>query len=143
MNSNSIKKIAFFVIGLILIGSFSAFLINKKMHDPALFGPTITFTEEKHDFGQIKQGPEVQGEFEFTNTGHEPLIIKGVSASCGCTSAMVDEKRDFAPGEKGKIKFTFHTEGRSGVNEKTITVESNDVKNPRKTVSFVCNIVTE
>ncbi|RPI18349.1 MAG: DUF1573 domain-containing protein [Ignavibacteriae bacterium] len=141
MKSENIKKIAFFVIGLFVVGAFSAFLISKKMHDPALFGPTIYFTEEKHDFGEVKQGPAVLGEFEFMNTGQETLIIKGVTASCGCTSAMVDEKKEFAPGEKGKIKYTFNTEGRNGVNEKIITVESNDVKNPRKTLSFTCNIV--
>jgi hypothetical protein len=54
---------------------------------------------------------------------------------------VVDEKKEFAAGEKGRVKFTFNTEGRNGVNEKSITVVSNDMKNPNKTVSFTCNIV--
>lgn len=141
MNSDKSKKIAFFSFGLILIIAFSAFLVNKKMHDPSLFGPSITFNVEKQDYGEVKQGPKIDGFFEFTNTGKQKLIITNVSASCGCTSAIVDEKKEFEPGEKGKIKFTFNTEGRSGVNEKTITVESNDLKNPRKVISFTCNIV--
>jgi hypothetical protein len=141
MNSDKSKKIAFFSIGLILVLAFSAFLVNKKMHDPSLFGPSISFNEEIHNYGDVKQGPQIDGFFDFTNTGKQKLVISNVSASCGCTSAMVDEKKEFAPGEKGKIKFTFNTEGRSGVNEKTITVESNDIKNPRKTISFICNIV--
>jgi hypothetical protein len=135
-------KGAFFALGLALVVLFSAFLVNKNMHDPKFVPPVITFKQEKLMLGDVKQGPVVNGEFEFTNTGRSVLTIKGVKPSCGCTGVIVDEKKDYGPGESGKIKFTFNTEGRMGANEKTITVETNDPKNPAKAVTFTCNIIT-
>jgi len=140
MNSK-IGKILFIVLGLIAVGAFSAFLVNKNVKDPKFSSPVISFTQEKISLGEVQQGPVVNGEFEFTNTGEGLLMIKKVTAACGCTGLVADEKKEFQPGETGKIKFTFNTEGRSGLNEKTVTVESNDPKTPHKTVSFTCNIL--
>jgi len=142
MKTNNIGKITFFIFGIVLVCAFSAFLVNKNMHDPRLNPPTITFTSEKIDLGDVKQGPQLTGEFEFTNTGKNILVINNVSTSCGCTGVVSDEKKEYQPGESGKIKFTFNTEGRAGINEKTITVYTNDPANPNKTVSFKCNILT-
>ena len=142
MNADKIKKILFFVAGIALITFFSAFLISKNLKDPKLFGPEITFEKEMQSFGDVPQGPKVEGTFIFTNTGKNPLEIKSVTTSCGCTGAVVDEKKVFEPGEQGRIKFTFNTEGRLGHNEKVITVLSNDVKHPSKEVKFDCNILT-
>ena len=141
MKSGKLGKIVFVVAGLALIGLFSAFLINKNVKDPKFTSPAITFTSEKISLGEVQQGPVVQGEFEFTNTGEGLLMIKKVSAACGCTGLVADEKKEFQPGETGKIKFTFNTEGRSGLNEKTITVETNDPKTPAKVLSFTCTIL--
>jgi hypothetical protein len=139
--NNKIGKILFIVVGLIAVGAFSAFLVNKNVKDPKFSSPVISFTQEKISLGDVQQGPVVNGEFEFTNTGEGLLMIKKVTAACGCTGLVADEKKEFLPGETGKIKFTFNTEGRSGLNEKTVTVESNDPKTPHKVVSFTCNIL--
>jgi len=141
MINNKTGKAVFFTFGLALVILFSAFLINKNQHDPKLIPPVITFKQDKISLGDVKQGPVVNGEFEFTNTGKSVLTIKAVKPACGCTGVIADEKKDFEPGETGKIKFTFNTEGRMGMNEKTITVETNDLKTPSKTVSFNCNVV--
>jgi hypothetical protein len=140
MNADKVKKILFFAAGIALIALFSAFLVSKNLKDPKLFGPEITFDVESQSFGDVPQGPKLEGTFVFTNTGKNQLEIKNVTTSCGCTGAVVDEKKDFEPGEKGKIKFTFNTEGRFGHNEKTITVFSNDSKHPTKEVKFDCDI---
>lgn len=141
MGTNKAGKIIFLIFGLILVAAFSAFLVNKNLHDPKFSPPGITFTEEKISLGDVKQGPVVNGEFEFTNTGTSILVIKKIAPACGCTGVIADEKKEFQPGESGKIKFTFHTEGRTGVNEKTISVETNDPNHPNKIVSFSCNII--
>jgi hypothetical protein len=143
MNKAIIAKLSYMVFGLVLIGLFSAFLISKNFKDPKIFGPAITFNSDKHDFGDVLSGPQLEYYFEFTNTGQNNLIIKNVSTSCGCTGAMVDEKKEYGPGEKGKIRVTFNTQGRSGVNEKNITVESNDITNPRKILTISSNIVPD
>jgi hypothetical protein len=141
MNNSKIKKIAFLSIGLILVFAFSAFLIAKNLKDPKFSGPKIEFKTERLNLGDVKVGPKVEGEFEFTNAGKDKLVIQNIQPSCGCTGVIADEKKEFEPGESGKIKFTFNTEGRMGVNEKTITVTTNDVRNPSKSVAFTCNII--
>ena len=60
--------------------------------------------------------------FEFTNTGNEPLEIKDVKSSCGCTIPSKPTE-PIMPGKTGKIevKYNMHT----GKINKTITVTSN------------------
>jgi Protein of unknown function (DUF1573) len=140
MITNKAGKILFLILGIALVGTFSAFLINKNVKDPKFTSPVITFTEEKIMLGEVPQGPVVNGEFEFKNTGEGLLVIKKISAACGCTGLVANEKNEYQPGEMGKIKFTFNTEGRSGTNEKTITVETNDPKTPSKVLTFACSI---
>jgi hypothetical protein len=87
--------------------------------------PTASFNAELHDFGKINEadGP-VTHQFTFTNTGGEPLIIKNVTASCGCTTPNWS-KEPVLPGAKGFITVTFNPQGRPGHFEKNITVNSN------------------
>jgi hypothetical protein len=140
MQGLNFKKLAFFASGLVLVVVFSAFLVNKSMHDPRIFAPVMTFDAEKLDLGDVAMGPQVSGEFLFRNTGQNVLVIKSIKPSCGCTGVILDEKKEYLPGEAGKVKFTFNTEGRAGKNEKTITIETNDPKTSMKTVSFSCNV---
>src|SRR5215204_6765023 len=65
--------------------------------------PGFKFNEEEFNFGTIKQGESITHNFEFTNTGKEPLIISNAAGSCGCT---VPEwpKEPIAPGAKAVIK---------------------------------------
>ena len=87
------------------------------------------FNEEEFNFGNIKQGESIMHDFEFTNTGKAPLIITNASGSCGCT---VPEwpKEPIAPGAKGVIKVTFNSAGKQGVQDKTVTLQSNALQNP-------------
>jgi hypothetical protein len=86
--------------------------------------PEIKFDEEVYDFGRISQGEKVSHIFKFKNTGKSNLIISGASGSCGCT---VPEwpKEPIKPGEEGEINVIFSSEGKSGLQEKTITVVTN------------------
>ncbi len=82
--NTKIGKISFLAVGLILVVAFSAFLVNKNLHDPKLFGPVITFSVDKFDFGDVKQGPVLEGTYEFKNTGQQVLEIKSVAPSWRC-----------------------------------------------------------
>lgn len=86
--------------------------------------PEIKFDEEEHDFGKITQGEKVSFSFMFTNTGKSNLIISSAAGSCGCT---VPEwpKEPIKPGQQGKINVVFSSEGRSGLQEKTVNVVTN------------------
>ena len=88
-------------------------------------GPKIVFKTDTWDFGKIKQGREVTYEFVFNNEGDEVLQIGNVESSCGCTAALVSEKK-VGPGKSGKIKVTFKSTGYAGEVVKYVYVESND-----------------
>ncbi len=103
-------------------------------------GPKLVFTEKQKDFGKILQGDIVQYEFDFVNEGDETLEIDNVQTSCGCTAATVGEKDEYLPGEKGKIRITFNSNGKVGVIEKTVLVESNDKVNDHIILSIMFDI---
>jgi hypothetical protein len=86
--------------------------------------PVITFDKDVHDFGKVTQGEKVTYNFRFTNTGKSDLLITSVNTSCGCTAS--EFPRDpIKPGDGGMLRVTFDSEGRRGVQNKTITVVSN------------------
>jgi hypothetical protein len=92
--------------------------------------PKFQFKEETHDFGKIIQGEKVIYPFIFENTGKSDLLISNATASCGCTVADYP-KKPLHPGEKGKITISFNTEGKNGVQAKTITLIANTQPNTK------------
>lgn len=99
----------------------------------------MSFVFETHDFGKIKEekGP-VTVNFEFTNTGSKPLIIKQVHASCGCTSPNWS-KAPVLPGKKGFVSVTYNPKNRPGPFSKTATVTSN-AATPTKVLTIRGNV---
>lgn len=69
------------------------------------------------------------GTFRYENKGDKTIHIASVHTSCGCTTAGV-KKNDVAPNEKGEITATFNIGGRTGPQQKTITVQTDDTKQP-------------
>lgn len=101
---------------------------NEAIKEQALndkgFTTEIAWTQTERNLGIIEEGQKVEVVFEFTNKGKKPLVIKNVTATCGCTVPEIP-KEPVMPGQKGLIKAVFDSQGRPGVNNKTITVESN------------------
>ena len=56
-----------------------------------------------------------------------------------CTTAAL-AKNDVAPGEKGEITATFNIGDRSGVQVKTVTVETDDPQSPQTVLTFKATI---
>ena len=83
----------------------------------------ITFENETHDYGTIKQGADGTCEFKFKNTGKEPLIISNAKGSCGCT-VPTWPKEPIMKGQTGSIKVHYDTK-RVGAFTKTVTLNSN------------------
>jgi Protein of unknown function (DUF1573) len=94
--------------------------IQKALQDST----TVLLLDSVYKFGSIKEGDKVTHSFTFKNTGKNPLIITEAHASCGCTVPEKPEK-PIAPGETGVIKVVFNSSGKSGHQEKSITVNSN------------------
>lgn len=84
----------------------------------------MSFEAQTHDFGTIEEGVIASYEFEFTNTGDQPIEIAKVQASCGCTTPYWT-KEVIYPGKQGKIKASYNSKGRPGPFSKSVTIQSN------------------
>jgi hypothetical protein len=84
-------------------------------------GANMKFEELDHNFGTIKQGESVTYIFKFKNDGKEPLIINTAVGSCGCTVPEYP-KEPIRPNGSGEIKVTFNSTGKSGPQDKTVTI---------------------
>ncbi|OFY69432.1 MAG: hypothetical protein A3G23_00745 [Bacteroidetes bacterium RIFCSPLOWO2_12_FULL_37_12] len=102
-------------------------------------GPKIQFLETSKDFGNITQGEKVSYDFTFRNTGTEPLVLSNVQTTCGCTATNWP-REPIAPGEMKKIAATFNSAGKSGKQDKVITITSNANDGVMK-VHIICNVL--
>lgn len=101
--------------------------------------PQFSFTDEVYDFGNINQGEKVSWYFRFKNNGNADLLIASASASCGCVVTEFP-KNPVPPGEERMIRVLFDTEGRSGFQDKTVTLIANTIPNS-KTLKLIGNVI--
>jgi len=69
------------------------------------------------------------GSFKYKNTGDTVVHFKSITTSCGCTTAA-RKKDDVAAGETGEITATFKVGASTGVQQKTVRVETDDAATP-------------
>jgi hypothetical protein len=100
--------------------------------------PEMKFEIETFDFGTIKQGDKVTHDFEFLNSGKEPLIITEAHGSCGCTVPQWP-KEPVGKGSKGTIHVEFNSTGKMGMQDKTVTITSN-AKSGQKVLHLKGNV---
>lgn len=81
------------------------------------------------DFGKIKQGQVVKHTFIFKNESIQPLNIKEVSTSCGCTVSQI-KKRSLRPKEATEIQVQFNSKGYSGPVEQSTFVTTDSLDSP-------------
>lgn len=100
----------------------------------------IEFGERRYDFGSIEEElGKVSCNFEFKNTGNEPLVISNVRTTCGCTAPEYTQE-PILPGATGNIKITFNPQGRPGRFSKSIYVYANT--DPDRTILRITGEVT-
>jgi hypothetical protein len=92
--------------------------------------PEFKFEKEAHDFGEIISGEKVTYTFKFTNVGNAPLVINTANATCGCTVPEFT-KDPVQPGGTGSVAVTFDSEGKTGMNSKTVTLIANTEPNAK------------
>lgn len=103
--------------------------------------PVVSFDSDSFDFGDIKPNSKSEHVFTLKNKGKMDLIIRNVASSCGCT-AVSPSKNKLAAGESAPIKVVFDSTGKTGRQNKTITVITNDPRNPTSIIRIAGNIVT-
>jgi len=100
--------------------------------------PEMSFKNTEHDFGDIVENQVVETTYEFVNTGKADLLISDCKASCGCT--VPDwPKTPIRPGKSGVIRVKFDSAGKSGVNNKVVTVVAN-TKTGSSELKFRANV---
>lgn len=146
MNARTLRRLGA-VLAILTVGATAAI----QAQDPAAQKKTVAakpvpgsrpkavFQATSHDFGKVKQGDVVNHEFAFKNEGGAPLLIEKIETTCGCTAALVSEKR-IGPGKEGKIKATFDTRGYSGRLSRYLYIVSNDGENPRRELALIADI---
>ncbi len=91
----------------------------------------FSFKKSTIKFPKTKQGAVLKGEYEFTNTGNQPLIISEIKVTCPCTKYEFP-KEPIMPGATGVIKVIFDTKDAYGWQDRNLDIYSNAKKNPVK-----------
>ena len=131
------------IFSLLIFMAFSLFFILIAQSLPthctttialASSGPSISFSEDYWDFGEITSDELPTHIFKFKNIGDEVLIIKGTKVSCESCIDPVISNEELNPGEEGELKITVNSLDMIGRFTKRVYVESNDPVNPRVVV---------
>lgn len=135
-------KKAIFTLSLIMVAllgfNFNASAQDTPVVTEPVDGPKISINKDVHDYGTIDQGANGECTFIITNTGNAPLIITLCKGSCGCTVPTCP-KLPIAPGASETITVRYDTK-RVGPINKSVTITTNAVNEPRKVVRIKGNI---
>jgi hypothetical protein len=91
--------------------------------------PKIVCAEPTYHFGELNNTKDVEHTYILKNEGDLSLEIRQVRPSCGCTVASISQKT-IPPGGQAEVSARLSLRGRQGPQHKTISVESNDPKQP-------------
>ena len=131
------NKIIIILISIVII--VGAFLIFFNIQNKSSQPPTISFSEEKWDFGKVKEDERPVHIFTIKNTGREELIISRVRSSCGCTATMLSSD-NIQPGKSAELKVTFNPTGYNTLVKKDIYIESNDPQLPKAKITIAIEV---
>jgi len=123
-----IKSIFFFITLTIFVTSCNSNQGVTNQDKPAVAAggesAEISFSEYEYNFGKITEGEKVAHIFTFENKGPGNLVISSASTSCGCTVTKYDRK-PIPAGKGGSLEVVFDSNGRYGIQTKTVSVNSN------------------
>lgn len=85
------------------------------------------------DIGAVREGEVVQYGAHLRNSGTEPLVVKNISTSCGCTSVEY-AKEPIAPGGEGSFSFRFDSRGMYGMQMKVMEIYTSASPRPYRLI---------
>ena len=119
-----VMKHTLFTLSLALLVSIGAVQAQIQVQEKT----KIAFDKTTHEFGNLEKNKKAETTFYFTNTSDAPVTLKGVKASCGCTTPSWT--RDAVnPGEKGEIVVGYNA-AAAGPFTKSVTVTYDDAEKP-------------
>ena len=95
--------------------------------------PQLRLAVRELDLGNISG--VVTKEVQFSNTGGQDLHVHALQPNCTCVEANA-ARNTIKPGDTGTIQIAFDPQGRSGTQQKAITIYSNDPRNPVQRITF-------
>lgn len=101
--------------------------------------PQILFDTTYYDFGTLIQGEKAEYTFTFKNTGNADLIIYDAFSTCGCTVPEFS-KKPIHPDQTGEIEVVFNSDGKRGLQYKTVTLKLNTEQKER-TLTIKANVL--
>lgn len=93
-----------------------------------------------YHFSDQPQGKSLTREFQITNSGETPLIIRHIGPSSSRIRATVD-KQEIEAGDTATLTVTLDTQGVTGRLSEGITVVTNDPERPARDIRVLANIV--
>ncbi|MEN6370824.1 MAG: DUF1573 domain-containing protein [Armatimonadota bacterium] len=102
--------------------------------------PSIVFDKTEQDIGEVEGGKTVKVVFPFTNNGDEPLVIKSVNGSCGCTITKALATR-IEPGESSSIEVEFKAKATATKARNPVTVNCNDPAKPTVELMVIGKVI--
>ena len=89
----------------------------------------LKWDRQEAEFHPSEQDTKVEADFTFTNAGKYAVTITSLTVSCGCTTVQAD-KKTYKAGENGRVTAIFTIGDRTGLHKHTMTVQTDDPKNP-------------
>ena len=101
---------------------------SLKNDSKEIIQPIVEILQAEYDFGIIKQGEKATHDYKIKNIGNSDLLITSAKGSCGCT---VPEwpREPIKPGNEASIKVTFDSKGKTGKQNKRVTLMTNAIPN--------------
>lgn len=145
--SLKVKSVQLIFIAIILMTLASVSCKNEKTQSSqervidTIGIARIKFDTTFCDFGDLIQGEKATYTFKFKNIGTADLVIYDAYSSCGCTVPNYS-KEPISPGETGKIEVLFNSEGKRGVQYKTVVLKLN-TKYPERSLNIKANVIVK
>ncbi|MBU0755240.1 MAG: DUF1573 domain-containing protein, partial [Planctomycetes bacterium] len=98
--------------------------------------PLIHVDRELHDFGQIRQGKDVETSFLISNTGKGDLKIENVQSGCGCATVTDLTGKIIPPGGSEELVVRLNTDNKALNLTKSVKIYSNDPITSPKRISI-------
>lgn len=104
--------------------------------------PQIVFEDISYFFGKIKSKDKIEHEYKFKNEGKSDLLIRKIRSTCGCTT-VAPKSKVVKPGESSSVKVIFNPGTRSGKQNKSIYVITNDPKKSNVRLTIKGEIIAD
>ncbi len=115
--------------------------VPQEAETTVVKGPQAHVAKRLVDLGTILEGDKTDVRWLLQNRGKSDLIIRGTRSSCGCAVVKLkDDQKVIPPGEILEFVVTFDSSGRRGIQNKSVTILTNDPAEPELKLTFKANM---